>query len=86
MMLRLINLNSTANLLIDVYFLSFHFQKGMLVFDVAQFDGILKKIIEFNNSLLSDPVGCFTIVSFKCHHCDFHFFIFSFLKYLLSIF
>ncbi|GLT55414.1 hypothetical protein SLA2020_285370 [Shorea laevis] len=30
-------------------------KKGVLVFDVAQFDGILKKITEFNNSLLSDP-------------------------------
>ncbi|KAJ4716457.1 Phospholipase A-2-activating protein [Melia azedarach] len=29
-------------------------KKGMLVFDVAQFDGILKKITEFNNTLLSD--------------------------------
>ncbi|GER50394.1 transducin family protein / WD-40 repeat family protein [Striga asiatica] len=29
--------------------------KGMLVFDVAQFDGILKKISEFNSVLLSDP-------------------------------
>ncbi|QCD88520.1 phospholipase A-2-activating protein [Vigna unguiculata] len=29
-------------------------KKGMLVFDAAQFDGILKKIIEFNNSLQSD--------------------------------
>ncbi|XP_021896660.1 phospholipase A-2-activating protein [Carica papaya] len=29
-------------------------KKGMLVFDVAQFDGILKKIAEFNNSLNSD--------------------------------
>ncbi|KAK9286934.1 hypothetical protein L1049_015342 [Liquidambar formosana] len=28
--------------------------KGMLFFDVAQFDGILKKISEFNNTLLSD--------------------------------
>ncbi|WVZ04183.1 hypothetical protein V8G54_024989 [Vigna mungo] len=28
--------------------------KGMLVFDAAQFDGILKKIIEFNNALQSD--------------------------------
>lgn len=36
---------------------SFCFQKGVLVFDVAQFDGILKKITEFNNALLSDPVG-----------------------------
>ncbi|KAJ6927169.1 phospholipase A-2-activating protein-like [Populus alba x Populus x berolinensis] len=27
---------------------------GMLVFDVAQFEGILKKLTEFNNSLLSD--------------------------------
>ncbi|KAG6711561.1 hypothetical protein I3843_05G053600 [Carya illinoinensis] len=30
-------------------------KKGMLVFDAAQFDGILKKITEFNNALLSDP-------------------------------
>ncbi|CAK9140681.1 unnamed protein product [Ilex paraguariensis] len=30
-------------------------KKGMLVYDVAQFDGILKKISEFNNALLSDP-------------------------------
>ncbi|KAL0356748.1 UNVERIFIED_CONTAM: Phospholipase A-2-activating protein [Sesamum calycinum] len=29
-------------------------QKGMLVFDSAQFDGILRKISEFNNTLLSD--------------------------------
>lgn len=29
-------------------------KKGMLVFDAAQFDGILKKITEFNNTLLSD--------------------------------
>ncbi|KAK9287518.1 hypothetical protein L1049_015939 [Liquidambar formosana] len=29
-------------------------KKGMLFFDVAQFDGILKKISEFNNTLLSD--------------------------------
>ncbi|XP_015900825.2 uncharacterized protein LOC107433940 [Ziziphus jujuba] len=29
-------------------------KKGMLVFDSAQFDGILKKITEFNNALLSD--------------------------------
>lgn len=29
----------------------------MLVFDAAQFDGILKKITEFNNTLLSDQVG-----------------------------
>ncbi|BAT90899.1 hypothetical protein LR48_Vigan08g169600 [Vigna angularis] len=29
-------------------------KKGMLVFDAAQFDGILKKIIEFNNALQSD--------------------------------
>ncbi|KAF3435623.1 hypothetical protein FNV43_RR22714 [Rhamnella rubrinervis] len=29
-------------------------KKGMLVFDVAQFDGIIKKITEFNNALLSD--------------------------------
>ncbi|XP_076950188.1 uncharacterized protein LOC143623090 [Bidens hawaiensis] len=30
-------------------------KKGMLVFDAAQFDGILKKISEFNNTLRSDP-------------------------------
>ncbi|XP_057964226.1 uncharacterized protein LOC131155245 isoform X2 [Malania oleifera] len=30
-------------------------KKGMLVFDVAQFDGILKKISEFNNTFLFDP-------------------------------
>ncbi|XP_062176916.1 uncharacterized protein LOC133881875 isoform X1 [Alnus glutinosa] len=30
-------------------------KKGVLVFDVAQYDGILKKITEFNNALLSDP-------------------------------
>lgn len=30
-------------------------KKGMLVFDAAQFDGILKKISEFNNTLASDP-------------------------------
>ncbi|KAJ0011320.1 hypothetical protein Pint_34570 [Pistacia integerrima] len=29
-------------------------KKGMLVFDAAQFDGILKKITEFNNTLLTD--------------------------------
>ncbi|PNT41336.1 hypothetical protein POPTR_004G150700v4 [Populus trichocarpa] len=29
-------------------------KKGMLVFDVAQFEGILKKLTEFNHSLLSD--------------------------------
>ncbi|XVF44937.1 hypothetical protein PTKIN_Ptkin02bG0163200 [Pterospermum kingtungense] len=29
-------------------------KRGMLVFDVAQFDGILKKISEFNNTLLAD--------------------------------
>lgn len=30
-------------------------KRGMLAFDTAQFDGILKKLSEFNNSLLSDP-------------------------------
>ncbi|KAL6963901.1 hypothetical protein U1Q18_034908 [Sarracenia purpurea var. burkii] len=30
-------------------------KKGMLVFDAAQFDGILKKISEFNSVLLSEP-------------------------------
>ncbi|KDO51447.1 hypothetical protein CISIN_1g0043292mg, partial [Citrus sinensis] len=29
-------------------------KKGMLIFDAAQFDGILKKIMEFNNALLFD--------------------------------
>lgn len=29
-------------------------KKGMLVFDAAQFDGILKKISEFNSTLISD--------------------------------
>ncbi|KAG9130365.1 hypothetical protein Leryth_004346 [Lithospermum erythrorhizon] len=29
-------------------------KKGMLVFDAAQFDGILKKILEFNETLFSD--------------------------------
>lgn len=28
----------------------------MLLFDTAQFDGILKKIAEFNAALASDPV------------------------------
>ncbi|XP_042494944.1 phospholipase A-2-activating protein [Macadamia integrifolia] len=30
-------------------------KKGMLVFDAAQFEGILKKIAEFNNVLMSEP-------------------------------
>ncbi|KAJ4964172.1 hypothetical protein NE237_024111 [Protea cynaroides] len=30
-------------------------KKGMLFFDAAQFEGILKKIAEFNNVLMSDP-------------------------------
>uniref|UniRef100_A0A2P2MGW9 Phospholipase A-2-activating protein n=1 Tax=Rhizophora mucronata TaxID=61149 RepID=A0A2P2MGW9_RHIMU len=30
-------------------------KRGMLVFDVAQFDGILKKITEFSNALLTNP-------------------------------
>ncbi|KAJ3706100.1 hypothetical protein LUZ61_009805 [Rhynchospora tenuis] len=30
-------------------------KKGMLLFDIAQFDGILKKITEFNATLASDP-------------------------------
>ena len=46
---------SPCHLLI-ILCLSFCFQKGVLVFDVAQFDGILKKITEFNNALLSDSV------------------------------
>ncbi|XVF01431.1 hypothetical protein REPUB_Repub04eG0088500 [Reevesia pubescens] len=36
------------------YSLLFYFQRGMLVFDTAQFDGILKKISDFNNTLLAD--------------------------------
>lgn len=32
-------------------------KRGMLLFDVAQFDGILKKLGEFNNALSSDPRG-----------------------------
>ncbi|CAA6657705.1 unnamed protein product [Spirodela intermedia] len=31
-------------------------KRGMLLFDVAQFEGILKKVAEFNNSLFSDSV------------------------------
>lgn len=48
------------------------FQKGMLVFDVAQFDGILKKITEFNGTILSDQVGNFTCPTFVyfCNCCD----------------
>ena len=56
----------------------------MLVFDVAQFDGILKKITEFHNSLLSDPVGCFTIISFLFHHCGFKFLIFISWIYIVN--
>lgn len=40
-------------------------QKGMLVFDTAQFDGILKKISEFNSTMLSDPVKCLLSVFFN---------------------
>ncbi|CAN8269055.1 unnamed protein product [Cochlearia groenlandica] len=32
-------------------------KKGVLLFDVAQYDGILKKMAEFNNTLQSDPVS-----------------------------
>lgn len=35
-----------------IYFFFFG-QKGMLFFDTAQFDGILKKITEFNNTLIT---------------------------------
>lgn len=42
----------------------FYCQKGMLVFDAAQFDGILKKITEFNNALLSDQVGYMIVYFF----------------------
>ncbi|KAL0816463.1 hypothetical protein Bca101_072907 [Brassica carinata] len=31
-------------------------KRGVLVFDVAQYDGILKKMTEFNNTLRADPV------------------------------
>lgn len=36
----------------------------MLVFDAAQFDGILKKIIEFNNALQSDQVDMVDVLLF----------------------
>ncbi|XP_052724577.1 protein DOA1-like [Vigna angularis] len=39
-------------------------KKGMLVFDAARFDGILKKIIEFNNALQSDQVDMVDILFF----------------------
>uniref|UniRef100_A0A0D3BC23 Phospholipase A-2-activating protein n=1 Tax=Brassica oleracea var. oleracea TaxID=109376 RepID=A0A0D3BC23_BRAOL len=32
-------------------------KRGVLVFDFAQYDGILKKLTEFNNTLRSDPVN-----------------------------
>uniref|UniRef100_A0A7N2N1A6 Uncharacterized protein n=1 Tax=Quercus lobata TaxID=97700 RepID=A0A7N2N1A6_QUELO len=32
-------------------------KKGVLVFDVAQFDGILKKITESNNDKVNDKVN-----------------------------
>ncbi|RID71793.1 hypothetical protein BRARA_C03714, partial [Brassica rapa] len=32
-------------------------KRGVLVFDVAQYDGILKKMTEFNNTLRSDPAN-----------------------------
>ncbi|CAN6819950.1 phospholipase A-2-activating protein-like [Brassica napus] len=32
-------------------------KRGVLVFDVAQYEGILKKMTEFNNTLRSDPVN-----------------------------
>lgn len=44
-----------SNFRLFMYFI-FFVQKGMLVFDVAQFDGILKKVMEFNSSLLSEQV------------------------------
>lgn len=37
----------------------------MLVFDAAQFDGIHKKILEFNNSLLADEVFSSTSLILK---------------------
>lgn len=51
--------NSTVQFPMLLIFFDLHsgFQKGMLVFDAAQFDGILKKILEFNSALLSKPVG-----------------------------
>jgi hypothetical protein len=48
----------------------------MLVFDVAQFEGILKKLTEFNHSLLSDSVGYFTIIGFLFPQFDVNFLIF----------
>ncbi|KAL4596794.1 hypothetical protein ACB092_12G188900 [Castanea dentata] len=50
--------------------LSFCFQKGMLVFDAAQFDGILKKITEFNNALLSDLFAVIDILRMTVLHPD----------------
>lgn len=41
--------------IIDTFFVV---QRGMLAFETAQYDGILKKVSEFNNSLLSDTVSC----------------------------
>lgn len=46
-------------LLLHICSLTYGLQKGMLIFDAAQFDGILKKIMEFNNALLSDLVCSF---------------------------
>ncbi|MBA0666741.1 hypothetical protein Goklo_003112 [Gossypium klotzschianum] len=39
-----------------LYSYSYWLLRGMLVFDAAQFDGILKKISEFNNTLLADSL------------------------------
>lgn len=47
----------------------------MLVFDSAQFDGILKKITEFNNALLSDQVGFYICKCFRLNiRLFYHFF------------
>jgi len=57
----------------------------MLVFDVAQFEGILKKLTEFNNSLLSDSVGYFTIIGFLFHQFDVNFVIYVSWMYTVDI-
>lgn len=41
----------------DPFFFHYSLQKGVLVFDVAQYDGILKKMTEFNTALRSDSVS-----------------------------
>lgn len=68
---------SITCIILTVFHQSFYSQKGMLVFDSAQFDGILKKITEFNNALLSDQVVVYII---KCFRLNIHLFICYFLR------